>query len=133
MKKDTEKSPKSLFLEYESVFAPMGRNIMNRARLAGRELERNVANITGHGEKIAKMAPHVFNPFTDTEGMKNIARDMNQKIEDRLENGNLLLSFLLTQELEIEDLIKRWLLYLKVIEPISLDEKIKSDIKKYLI
>lgn len=57
----------------------------------------------------------------------------SQKIEDRLENGNLLLSFLITQEIEIEDLIKRWIPYLKVIEPISLDEKIKSDIKKYLI
>ena len=57
----------------------------------------------------------------------------SQKIIDRLENGNLLLSFLITQEIEIEDLIKRWIPYLKVIEPISLDEKIKSDIKKYLI
>ena len=57
----------------------------------------------------------------------------SQKIVDRLENGNLLLSFLVTQELEIEELIKKWLPYLKVIEPLSLDEKIKSDIKKYLI
>jgi predicted DNA-binding transcriptional regulator YafY len=57
----------------------------------------------------------------------------SQKIIDRLENGNLLLSFLVTQELEIEELIKKWLPYLKVVEPLSLDEKIKSDIKKYLI
>jgi len=57
----------------------------------------------------------------------------SQKIIDRLENGNLLLSFFVTQELEIEELIKKWIPYLKVIEPLSLDEKIKSDIKKYLI
>jgi hypothetical protein len=57
----------------------------------------------------------------------------SQKMVDRLENDNLLLSFLVTQELEIEELIKKWLPYLKVIEPLSLDEKIKSDIKKYLI
>lgn len=56
----------------------------------------------------------------------------SQKIVDRLDNNNLLLSFLVTQELEVEDLIKKWLPYLKVIEPISLDEKIKADIKKYL-
>ncbi len=56
----------------------------------------------------------------------------SQEIVSRLENDNLLLSFLVTQELEVEDLIKKWLPYLKVIEPISLDEKIKSDIKKYL-
>ena len=57
----------------------------------------------------------------------------SQKIIDRSENGNLLLSFLITQELEIEELIKKWLPYLKVIEPLSLDEKIRLDIKKYLI
>ena len=39
----------------------------------------------------------------------------------------------LKNEKEIEELIKKWLPYLKVIEPLSLDEKIKSDIKKYLI
>ena len=39
---------------------------------------------------------------------------------------------MVTQELEIEELIKKWLPYIKVIEPLSLDEKIKVDIKKYL-
>lgn len=56
----------------------------------------------------------------------------SQKKLSRQENGNLILSFQVTQEREIEDLIKRWLPYLKVIEPISLDEKIKIDIKQYL-
>ena len=57
----------------------------------------------------------------------------SQEIVEKLDNGNLILSFFVTQEIEIEDLIKRWIPYLKVIEPISLDEKIKSDIRKYLI
>ncbi len=56
----------------------------------------------------------------------------SQEIVDTKENGNLILVFTVTQELEIEELIKKWLPYMKVIEPISLDEKIKSDIKKYL-
>lgn len=56
----------------------------------------------------------------------------SQTIEEKLSNGNLLISFKVTQELEIEDLIKKWLPNLKVIEPLSLDEKIKSDIQKYL-
>lgn len=56
----------------------------------------------------------------------------SQKILSLHENGNLVLSFQITQEREIEDLIKKWLPYLRVIEPISLDEKIKADIKKYL-
>jgi len=56
----------------------------------------------------------------------------SQVIEKILENGNLLVSYMVTQEMEVEDLIKKWLPHLKVIEPISLDEKIKLDIKKYL-
>ncbi len=56
----------------------------------------------------------------------------SQNIEEKLSNGNLLISFKVTQELEVEDLIKKWLPNLKIIEPLSLDEKIKSDIQKYL-
>ena len=56
----------------------------------------------------------------------------SQKIEETLENGNLLVSFTVTQELEVEELIKKWLPHLKVIEPLTLDEKIKSDLRKYL-
>ncbi len=56
----------------------------------------------------------------------------SQEILNKDEEGNLFISFKVTQEIEIEDLIKKWLPYLKVIEPISLDEKIKLDIKKYL-
>ena len=56
----------------------------------------------------------------------------SQKIIRRLDNGNIIVSFLVTQELEMEELIKKWIPYIKVLEPASLDEKIKHDIKKYL-
>lgn len=56
----------------------------------------------------------------------------SQEFKEKLENGNIIISFNVTQEMEVEDLIKKWLPYLKVIKPISLDEKIKIDIKKYL-
>ncbi len=49
-----------------------------------------------------------------------------------LDNGNLFLSFKVTQEMEIEELIKRWIPFVKVIEPISLKDKIESDLKSYL-
>ncbi|MDY0365863.1 MAG: WYL domain-containing protein [Arcobacteraceae bacterium] len=48
------------------------------------------------------------------------------------DDGNYQISFMVTDEMEVEPLIKQWLPYLKVIEPISLDEKIKNDIRKYL-
>ena len=56
----------------------------------------------------------------------------SQKIIKRQENGNIIVMFTVTQELEVEELIKKWIPYIKVIEPSSLDEKIKHDIKKYL-
>jgi hypothetical protein len=56
----------------------------------------------------------------------------SQKIIERKENGNIIVSFLVTQELEMEELIKKWIPYIKVLVPTSLDEKIKSDIKQYL-
>lgn len=56
----------------------------------------------------------------------------SQKIIEIKDNGNLIITFQVTQELEIEELIKSWLPYLKVLEPLTLDEKIKHDIKLYL-
>ncbi len=56
----------------------------------------------------------------------------SQTIEETLSNGNLIISYKVTQELEIEDIIKKWLPYVKVLEPISLDEKIRVDIQRYL-
>ncbi len=56
----------------------------------------------------------------------------SQEIVKVKEDNNLLVSFKVTQEREVEDLIKQWIPYIKVIEPFSLDEKIKSDLRKYL-
>lgn len=56
----------------------------------------------------------------------------SQRIMERKENGNIIVSFSVTQELEMEELIKKWLPHIKVIEPNSLNEKIKNDLKKYL-
>ncbi len=47
-------------------------------------------------------------------------------------NGNLLISYQVTQEIEIEELIKRWLPYVKVVEPLSLKEKIEGELRGYL-
>jgi predicted DNA-binding transcriptional regulator YafY len=55
-----------------------------------------------------------------------------QEIIDIKPNGNLIVGFKVTQELEIEELIKKWIPYVKVIEPLSLKKKIEEDIKTYL-
>ena len=48
------------------------------------------------------------------------------------DNGNLLIKYRVTQEMEIEELIKRWIPFVKVVEPISLKDKIISDLIRYL-
>ncbi|MDF1876071.1 WYL domain-containing protein, partial [Sulfurimonas sp. SAG-AH-194-I05] len=56
----------------------------------------------------------------------------SQKIIETKEDGSLLLSFKVTQEMEMEELIKKWVPYMKVIEPLSLKQKIEDDLKQYL-
>ena len=56
----------------------------------------------------------------------------SQKEIETKNNGNLLLSFEVTRDIEVEELIKKWLPFVKVIEPLRLDEKIRSDLRIYL-
>jgi len=56
----------------------------------------------------------------------------SQKIIEELENGNLIITFQVTQELEVEELIKKWIPYVKVIEPLTLKNKIQTELKGYL-
>lgn len=56
----------------------------------------------------------------------------SQEIISEKENGNLLVKFKITQEREIEELIKRWIPYVKVIEPLSLKQRIEDELKEYL-
>ena len=56
----------------------------------------------------------------------------SQELIEKKENGNLILSFKVTQEMEIEELVKKWIPFVKVVEPLSLKDKIESDLKSYL-
>lgn len=56
----------------------------------------------------------------------------SQEIIDKLDNGNYIISFEVTQELEIEDIVKKWIPYIKIIEPLTLKDKIVKDLKIYL-
>ena len=47
------------------------------------------------------------------------------------ENGNIILKYTVTGEREVEELIKRWLPYMKVISPKSLKERIDQDLIEY--
>jgi len=56
----------------------------------------------------------------------------SQKTIEEKENGSLVLSFKVTQEMEMEELIKKWIPYVKVVTPSSLKQKIEDDLEKYL-
>lgn len=52
--------------------------------------------------------------------------------EKKQEDGSLLVTYQLTQEMEIESFIKSWIPFVKVISPISLTNKIEDELKTYL-
>ena len=52
--------------------------------------------------------------------------------EDEQKDGSLIVSYKVTQEREVEEIIKKWVPYVKVISPISLKEKIEAELKQYL-
>jgi predicted DNA-binding transcriptional regulator YafY len=56
----------------------------------------------------------------------------SQKIVEEKEDGTLVLSYEVTQDMEMNEVIKKWLPYLKVLSPNSLKESIEKDLREYL-
>ncbi len=52
--------------------------------------------------------------------------------EEEQEDGSLIVSYKVTQEREMEELIKKWIPNVKIISPISLKEKIEKELRDYL-
>ncbi len=55
----------------------------------------------------------------------------SQEIQE-LENGNIIVSYRLTQSLEIEELIKKWIPFVRILSPKSFKEKFAKDIEDLL-
>jgi predicted DNA-binding transcriptional regulator YafY len=56
----------------------------------------------------------------------------SQKIVEEKEDGSLVLSFRVTQEMEMDELIKKWIPHMRVVTPLTLKQKIEDDLKRYL-
>lgn len=56
----------------------------------------------------------------------------SQTIEKENEDGSAIFSFTVTQEKEMEELLKKWIPNIKIIEPLTLKEKIRKDLILYL-
>lgn len=56
----------------------------------------------------------------------------SQSILEKKENGNLLVSYKVTQLLELKELIHRWIPFVKVISPLALKEELHQELTEYL-
>lgn len=54
----------------------------------------------------------------------------SQKIVEKKENGNLLVGYTVTQESEVEEIVKKWMPFVNVIEPISLKNSLLETLRK---
>ena len=55
-----------------------------------------------------------------------------QKVEEMRDDGSMVISVEITDDMEIVPVVKYWLPYIKVLEPQSIIEKIEKDLKQYL-
>jgi len=84
----------------------------------------------GYEEKLIEILLEV--DANKAEYFKNKKHLSSQEILEVKDNGNLILSFKVTQNMEIEELIKKWIPHIKVIAPLSLKAKIEGELKMYL-
>jgi len=56
----------------------------------------------------------------------------SQKIIEEKDDGSLVLSFKVTQEMEMDELVKKWIPHMRVVTPLSLQQKIEEDLNQYL-
>ena len=56
----------------------------------------------------------------------------SQTLVEDFQDGSARFKFSITQDIEILPLVKHWIPYIKIIEPLSLKQKVKSDIQSYL-
>ena len=56
----------------------------------------------------------------------------SQRVLQTNDDGSLLIAFRVTQEMEMQELVKKWIPHMRVIEPLSLKEKIEDDLRRYL-
>ena len=57
----------------------------------------------------------------------------SQEIEEKLEDGSLIINFEISHDEDIDNIIKSWLPHIEIIEPIRFKEKLKNELKEYLL
>lgn len=75
---------------------------------------------------IVKVYPQIAEFFIRREFLQS------QIIEEKLEDGSLIVSFEITHDEDIDNMIKSWLPHIEVIKPTRFREKIKKELQEYL-
>jgi len=57
---------------------------------------------------------------------------VSQKIVEQNSDGTLIVSFEVSSDEDVDNLIKAWIPHMKIRKPLRLKEKIKQDISLYL-
>ena len=56
----------------------------------------------------------------------------SQKIKEQLSNGDILVSYEISNDMEIIPLVQQWMPFVRVVEPIRIQEKIESNIENFM-
>lgn len=56
----------------------------------------------------------------------------SQEIEQKLEDGSLIINFEISHDEDIDNIIKSWLPHIEILEPIRFRDKLKNELKEYL-
>ncbi|HFU76114.1 MAG TPA: WYL domain-containing protein, partial [Arcobacter sp.] len=56
----------------------------------------------------------------------------SQKFLKELENGDILLSYEISHDMEIIPLVQQWMPFIQVVEPLCLQEKIVKNVEKFM-
>ena len=110
-----------------------GRNFHQNREIASfiKEMQTALARYTpGYREKLIEVVVEVA--AAKAQYFRAKKHLPSQKIVEEKEDGSLVLSYRVTQIIEMDDLVKRWIPYMKVVEPLSLRERIHRDIGLYL-
>ncbi|MEA2099987.1 MAG: WYL domain-containing protein [Campylobacterota bacterium] len=98
-------------------------------------------------EYLANLHNKILSPFFDDEDCFDVLVEVDksiadyfklkkqlssQKIVEMKENGDLIVSFRVTHEEDIDNIIKSWLPHIKVISPQSFKDKIKKELEDYV-
>ena len=77
-------------------------------------------------EVVVKVYPEIAHYFLHRDFLES------QQIEEKLDDGTLIVSFTVSHDEDIDNIIKSWLPHIEILEPKRFREKLHKELKEYL-